>query len=661
MDSFQSDISAGQFSLHNAPDGLSISGVQYISATQCAIDLSFDGTDFDSDIDQFGISIAGSALSGGRSMTIDGLGIAAIDEPRLSTDQALTDSNLDGRTLDLELQTGTFTDSTLDPANFTLNNAPSGLSILDAQYISITQCAIALSFDGTDFNNSITDFSITINGDELSGGDPQTSDLLTIYKLLTVTFNSNGSIYDTKTVNEGESIGSAAWPADPSRDGYTFGGWFTGENGSGVSFTATTPVNAATTVYAKWTNNSDSSSGSGNHRSKSPTPTAPTYQADVEAGNRAETPLPVAVDKDAKTASVDAGSQNFTPAGTVLTMPSIPGVETYTVSIPVSGLKTVNGQGSMTVNTDMGSVTVPSNMLTGIEGINGDAAEISITRGDKNTLPKDVKDTIDDKPLIQLTLSVDSKQADWNNPDAPVTVSIPYTPTEEELVHPDNIVIWYIDGIGNVVTIPSGRFDEETGTVTFQATHFSDYAVAYNKVNFTDVPDTAWYSAAVNFIAAREITTGTGNGTFSPKTKLTRGEFIVLMMRAYGINPDEGLTDNFSDAGSTYYTGYLAAAKRLEITSGVGNNLFAPSREVTRQEMFTLLYNTLHVIGKLPEGNSGKTLSDFTDAGQISAWAKEAMTLMVETGTVGGNNSALTPLSSTTRAEIVQVLYNMMK
>ena len=142
--------------------------------------------------------------------------------------------------------------------------------------------------------------------------------------------------------------------------------------------------------------------------------------------------------------------------------------------------------------------------------------------------------------------------------------------------------------------------------------------------------------------------------------KLTRGEFIVLMMRAYEIAPDTNPTDNFADAGNTYYTGYLAAAKRLGITFGVGNNMYAPGKEITRQEMFTLLYNALKVIVQLPQGDSGKTLADFSDAGQIDTWAKDAMTLFVKAGTVSGSGGKLTPTGTTTRAEMAQVLYNLL-
>lgn len=278
----------------------------------------------------------------------------------------------------------------------------------------------------------------------------------------------------------------------------------------------------------------------------------------------------------------------------------------------------------------------------------------------QSTLPADVKAAIGGRPLIQLTLSIDGKQTDWSNPNAAVTVSIPYTPTADELENPESIVIWYIDGSGNAASVPNGHYDPATGTVTFDVTHFSCYAVGYNKVSFNDVAAGAWYNKAVSFIAARGITGGTGNGNYSPDARLTRGEFLVMLMKAYNISPDTNSTDNFSDAGNTYYTGYLAAAKRLGITAGVGNNQYAPGKEITRQEMFTLLYNALKVIGQLPQGDSGKTLSNYTDAGQIDLWAKDAMTLLVETGTVSGNNGALKPLSTTSRAEMAQVLYNLL-
>lgn len=97
------------------------------------------------------------------------------------------------------------------------------------------------------------------------------------------------------------------------------------------------------------------------------------------------------------------------------------------------------------------------------------------------------------------------------------------------------------------------------------------------------------------FIAARNLTSGTGNGNFSPDAPLTRGQFITLLLKTYEIKGDESFKNNFADAGNTYYTDYLATAKKLGISEGIGNNLFAPEREITREDMFAMLYNTVAV------------------------------------------------------------------
>jgi uncharacterized repeat protein (TIGR02543 family) len=478
---------------------------------------------------------------------------------------------------------------------------------------------------------------------------------------------------DTVTINAG------------SRANYSFSGWTSPD---GVTFA--NPGSATTTfimpaknvtVTANWTytdpdeegdededeygdiDEGDDEDGDDTGDSAPPTqestPT-PTYNANVRTEQGTEMAVPVTVDKDKGMASVDMDPDKLAQGTVNITIPSIPDVDAYSVSIPVQNLSTVDAQDAFSFNTEAGSVKVPSNMLAGITVPEGNKTQITIGRGDKSGLPDDVREAIGDRPLIQLTLFIDGTQTDWNNPDAPVTITIPYTPTEEELENSDNIVVWYIDGSGNVISVPNGRYDPVTGTVTFTTTHFSYYAVSYRQVSFSDVPKDAWYAKAVSFIAARDITKGTGDGNFSPDAKLTRAQFIVMLMRAYGIVPDENPEDNFTDAGDTWYTGYLAAAKRLKISNGVGNNMFAPDREITRQEMFTLLYNALIAIGQLPEDVSGKMLSEFSDAGQVDYWAKDAITKLIRASVISGSNGKLFPLKTTTRAEIAQVLYNLL-
>lgn len=459
-----------------------------------------------------------------------------------------------------------------------------------------------------------------------------------------------------------------------SRAEYTFTGW---SSSDGVTFAS---VNSPTTTFsmpargvtvtALWNYNGATGGGSGGDGGTG-APSAPDtkdYKADIKvidaSGNGTkDIILPLTVDAKTGTAVLDTTSNNSLVAkgGTsVITVPSIPDVDTYKLGISVSILSTTDKQGTLLVKTHKGSIAVPSDMLTGAAGVTGSKAEISIGQGDKAQLPEAVKAKIGDRPLIQLSVSIDGKQLEWNNPDAPVTVTIPYKPSAAELADPESIIIWYIDGSGNAIAVPNGHYDQAAGTVTFDTTHFSCYAVGYNSIDFNDVADKAWYNKAVSFIAARGITTGTGNGNYSPNARLTRAEFLVMLMKAYGQKPDENAKDNFVDAGNTYYTGYLAAAKRLGITQGIGENRYAPNAEISRQEMFTLLYNALKAKGKLPQGNSDKSLSNFIDAGNIASWAKEGMEVFVNAGIISGSDNRLKPGATANRAEMAQILYNLL-
>jgi len=415
--------------------------------------------------------------------------------------------------------------------------------------------------------------------------------------------------------------------------------------------------------------NDDNSGGnnSGGNSGNNPEVPKPTdsYSANFGAnGSMQNVNLPVKVDSNAGRASVDLaklGEEIFAAdENIVISVSSIPGVNEYALEMQAASLSDDDGKGTITFETDVGSITFGPGMLSGMTGLEGKTAGINIAAGDKAGFPDDIRVAIGDRPLIQLTLTLDEKQVEWNNPSVPVTVTIPYTPSQEELANTECIVIWYVDGSGRAVSVPNGRYDPVSKTVTFTTTHFSDFAVIYYPVSFNDVAPDAWYRQAVGFIASRQITSGTGNGNYSPNAIITRGEFITMIMRAYGIAPDKKPADNFADAGNMYYTGYLAAARRLGISYGTGNNKFSPNQPITRQEMFTMLYNALKAINRLPQGNPGKTLDDFTDANEINPWAKEAFTLLVETGTVVGNNGMLTPNGKATRAQIARILYSLL-
>ncbi len=329
------------------------------------------------------------------------------------------------------------------------------------------------------------------------------------------------------------------------------------------------------------------------------------------------------------------------------------------ILLPKASLDTMAKEtgADMRITTGTAVLTFDNRALTAISSAaaSGDI-QISIATVSPASLPAAVQLQTSGRPVYDFSVTAGSLTvSDFKG--GSVGVSLPYTPAAEEDLNA--IVIYYISDSGRLETVTNGVYDPKTGTVVFTASHFSSYAIGYNKVQFKDVAPGSWYENAVSFIAARGVTYGIGGNNFGPDTTLTRGEFIVMLMRAYGIAADVNPSDNFADAGSAFYSDYLAAAKRLGISGGVGGNKFMPEKAISRQEMFALLHNTLKVIDGLPQGDSGKTLADFADAGQIDSWAKEAMALLVKTGVVGGNNGKLEPTGSSTRAQMAQVLHNL--
>ncbi|MCQ4936386.1 S-layer homology domain-containing protein [Anaerotignum propionicum] len=474
----------------------------------------------------------------------------------------------------------------------------------------------------------------------------------------TVTFMNGSTVYATKTVVS-PATAIDTLPMNPTNGSYTFRGWFTGAGGRGTGFNASTSVTSNMTVYAYWTGGGGSSSSGGGAA-----PSVPKQEANVTGGGSA---IKTEIKTNTKAGSASAeltATQVAKNKDISVAIPKITGVSKYSLGIPEASLSSIGGNGSVTLNTAVGNITLPSNMLAGTSTASGNQAQIHIGVVKFSDLPKDAQDKVGNHPIVSLELSIDGKTAAWNNPNAPVMVSIPYTPTAEELKNPKQIIAWYIDGSGNLIKMKDAKYDPATKCVVFTTTHFSYYAVGYNtsalSEKFSDVLSDAWYNDAVTFISEKGITTGTGDGKFSPDATLTRGQFIVMLMKAYGIQEDKNATANFTDAGNTYYTGYLAAAKAKGILSGLGDNKFGPEQAITRQEMFTLLYNAQKVIGQIPQGDSGKTVSDFSDASQIANWARESITTFIGTGAISGNDGKIQPLSTTTRAEMAQVLYNLL-
>lgn len=454
-----------------------------------------------------------------------------------------------------------------------------------------------------------------------------------------------------------------------TKNGYSFSGWTSSNGGSfsnasSASTTFTMPF-CDTTIIANWTQNSNNPGDS----SSTPQITSSTTGSGSNAVTTVSTQVSGTTSGGKQTVSITGNTMKGlmgaaktadNPSGrSIVSIDTASGSKPTNVGITIPGAEfsafAAGTDSALEFRTGIGTVTFSAGAVDTIASAGSGDVAFNIAVVTASSLNAAQQQAVGDRPVYSFSVTVGGETV--SEFGSSVNVKLPYTLKDGE--DPNAIVVYYVDASRNLQAM-QGAYDAKTGTVSFISSHFSAYVIGYNKQSFNDVASTDWYSDAVTFIAARGITEGSSKGVFSPYTRVTRAQFLVMLMRAYGISADSNPSENFSDAGSSYYTGYLAAAKRLNISNGAGGNMFAPEKTISRQEMFTLLYNALKQIKQLPSGSSAKKTSDYSDASVIAPWAKEAITLLVETGKVTGSYGKLNPSGSTSRAEMAQVLYNLL-
>ena len=108
-------------------------------------------------------------------------------------------------------------------------------------------------------------------------------------------------------------------------------------------------------------------------------------------------------------------------------------------------------------------------------------------------------------------------------------------------------------------------------------------------MNMTDVAEDAYYAGAVRWALSEGITTGTGDGKFSPDTTCTRAQSVTFLFRAIGKLVDSKA--EFSDVlTDSYYANAVAWAVENGVTNGIGDGLFGPDNSCTRAQIVTFLF-----------------------------------------------------------------------
>ena len=208
------------------------------------------------------------------------------------------------------------------------------------------------------------------------------------------------------------------------------------------------------------------------------------------------------------------------------------------------------------------------------------------------------------------------------------------------------------DKNGNELTLKdkgNGKytFTMPAGKVEVKATFMEDNSM----LNFFyDVPNNAYFYEAVKWAVKNGITTGVGDNLFAPEQPCTRAQIVTFLWRAAGSPEPKGAASGMTDVVSgSYYEKAVAWAIENGITTGTTTSTFSPDATCTRAQAVTFLARALKAkAASAAEFSDVPTGSYFADA---VAWAAaNGVTEGIGGGLFGSDNDC-------TRGQIVTFLY----
>ena len=208
------------------------------------------------------------------------------------------------------------------------------------------------------------------------------------------------------------------------------------------------------------------------------------------------------------------------------------------------------------------------------------------------------------------------------------------------------------DSFTYTVTDSGGNTSEEA-KISIEIRKPTDKATYADMDGDPDAFYAMWLKEAGLFTGA---TVG-GNLCFEPEKNVSRGEFLVMVMKLVDAQADEtGLTSGFSDEAATpvWLQPYIVSALGSGMISGVSSEdgvVFRPEAALSRAEAAVMLQNVL----QLP-APTAKTVFSETDAAAVPAWAADATAALSAAGISLGDTAQADAI---TRREVAKLLYEV--
>lgn len=335
--------------------------------------------------------------------------------------------------------------------------------------------------------------------------------------------------------------------------------------------------------------------------------------------------------------------------------------KTVEAVIPKAGMTALNKVNIVTLNTPLGDISFPADAINTIaKEANGDVKIMVSKRSASamNDLSDNLKNQLKDRPVFDLSVSSGNNQI--ANFLSNVEVSVPYTAANDE--DPKEIIVYYIKDNQQVEIMKNCRYDASSKEVKFVTKHFSQYAIGYNNIGFTDT-EKHWANSDICYLAARDVIKGKQEKIFEPNSQITRAEFVQILANLWGEDLSKYTDSKFIDVpDKAWYSKSIAWAVENGIAGGTGKDMFSPNANITRQDMSVMISKYAANMTKEALQSTNSEVK-FADEQNISGYAKDAVTAMQKAGIINGVKNTLgsysfNPRANATRAEAATMIAN---
>lgn len=208
---------------------------------------------------------------------------------------------------------------------------------------------------------------------------------------------------------------------------------------------------------------------------------------------------------------------------------------------------------------------------------------------------------------------------------------------------------WYADK-GLTKKITSVKLDANT-------TVYAKWTEApVSSLPFGDVKSADWFYNDVKYVYEKGMMAGTAADVFAPNATTTRAMIVTILYRLEG-SPAVTGTSAFVDVpAGQWYTDAVNWAAANQIVKGTSATTFAPNASITREQMAAILYRYAQYKGY--DVTKKADLSGYSDNGQVSAYAKDALAWANAAKLINGvTNTTLAPQGNATRAQVSAILH----